>query len=392
MKNQYLNVKRWGICLLAITCFTITLKAQTSTELVGGIKFEVTKCQHYGKGLVVWFTMTNTTSREIGFSINYDVDENQTTVMDDNGQRYYFRNIVAGRQSASSNYSWVMLPPDIKIKCAAYTYEVPEKLSSLRQFNIDGRFKDAGTKQILFKNIPIEELSNTNQPNMKLTYPMFTAKAKSLVRVGNKVEQQFTIINNDDEAWDLEFNDITVYDADGNSYEAVFLLGPKSKLEPSIPRNYTLIVKNVPQNVNEFSLIRAEFDRRWFKVEWKNQKVENQIGPNYKTTKDNFATKITKVECLPNATKVYFEFTNLWSQGKINISPKTYITGSNGQKLQIVKAINIPYPPQIKTIESLLETLEFCLIFPALPSDTKQFDLIESEDSKWKFYEIQKTD
>lgn len=70
----------------------------------------------------------------------------------------------------------------------------------------------------------------------------------------------------------------------------------------------------------------------------------------------------------------------------INISPKTYIVSYNtGKKYNLAKVEGIPYAPQ-KLYLSQTRT-RFKLIFPTLPQNTTQFNLIE-EEGNWKFYGI----
>lgn len=106
----------------------------------------------------------------------------------------------------------------------------------------------------------------------------------------------------------------------------------------------------------------------------------------YQTTRDNKDCKITSIEVNQFETIVnfnyYFEKKNYW----ISISPDTYIE-YNGTKLFLLNATGIDYFPK-KTISKGAGDHSFTLSFPPIPSNVYQFDLIESGDSKWKFYNI----
>ena len=381
-------LKQALLLILVAVGSSMSAKAQISTTIVGGIKFEVTQCQYYGKGLIIRMALTNTTNNDLGYSVNYDIVDNLTSVIGEDGKEYEIRYIVAGNRYASTNYDWIILPPDIKMKFTAYTREVPEKLNHLRQFTMDGRFRGASNKTVVLKNIPIEEPNNTDAANMKLTCPVLTAKSKSLVRRGTNVEQEFTLINHEDDPWDIEFKDITVYDTDGNSYNASMTRGSVAKLETDIPKVFKLTIKNVPERVKDFSLIRAEFGKNHtFKVEWKGQKVEKEEESLYKSGNESRCI-ITKVECKGKETILHFEYTTEQSGGWIRLSPQTYIVGQDGRKLQIVKADGIPFSPQTLNFDKIT-TIEFTMTFPAVPKGTTHFDMIEP--SGWKFYGIKVT-
>ena len=64
----------------------------------------------------------------------------------------------------------------------------------------------------------------------------------------------------------------------------------------------------------------------------------------------------------------------------------------NGNKHEdAYEFLGIPFAPR-KQNYNTLTTIEFSLVFPALPNGTTQFDLIEPGDSDWRFYNIKITD
>jgi len=62
----------------------------------------------------------------------------------------------------------------------------------------------------------------------------------------------------------------------------------------------------------------------------------------------------------------------------ICINESTYLinSGSN-EKLKLLNAINIPLSPEKHYFKKLGDSLRFTLVFPALPKDWKNFNLIE---------------
>lgn len=108
----------------------------------------------------------------------------------------------------------------------------------------------------------------------------------------------------------------------------------------------------------------------------------------YQTTRKNVTCKITRVVVDTNETKVYFALTNKFSfRNWYNIDRDTYIQVNNGNKLKLARIENISYAPEIKYFEPG-ETVYFMLSFAALPKGTTKFDLIESDSSSWRFYNV----
>ena len=104
----------------------------------------------------------------------------------------------------------------------------------------------------------------------------------------------------------------------------------------------------------------------------------------YRTTDRNDKCKIIKVETSETETKVYMAFeTN--TNRNCNISPNTVIE-ANGVKYKIKDAVSITFAPTNTVFYPGITN--FTLIFPPIPADVTIFNLIESEDSSWRFYEV----
>jgi len=89
------------------------------------------------------------------------------------------------------------------------------------------------------------------------------------------------------------------------------------------------------------------------------------------------------VELFEEDRYTYLHFTyiileNYNSDWWININENSYLVGGKSlTKLKLLNAIGIPLAPQKYCFKKLGDTLQFSLIFPALPKDWKVFDFIE---------------
>ena len=101
-------------------------------------------------------------------------------------------------------------------------------------------------------------------------------------------------------------------------------------------------------------------------------------------------TKIIRIELTEESTILYFQYTNVDYEtgGWYSIDPDTYLRDkSTGKKYLLLTAVNCAISPRRTSIEKG-KTETFCLIFPALPEGTSKIDFVETEDSEWKFYNI----
>jgi hypothetical protein len=72
---------------------------------------------------------------------------------------------------------------------------------------------------------------------------------------------------------------------------------------------------------------------------------------------------------------------------KVYVQGKAYIKGNKGGKLGLAGVENITMAPATTKIPWPYQKLRFALIFPALPAEDAEFDLIEPS-SDWKFKDI----
>ena len=92
---------------------------------------------------------------------------------------------------------------------------------------------------------------------------------QSAARRDNDLLFSATFQNETDDDMNIEFNNIRVVDAEGNSYACTMAPGTTIELLSGIPVKATIIVSNVPQNLKAFSLVRFGAGDKG-KAEWRN--------------------------------------------------------------------------------------------------------------------------
>ena len=101
--------------------------------------------------------------------------------------------------------------------------------------------------------------------------------------------------------------------------------------------------------------------------------------------------KIIGIDLNEEETILYFQYTNTKYEtgGWYSIAPDAYIRDKNtGKKYLLLTAQNCALSPYRTPIEKG-KTNTFALVFPALPQGTGKIDFVESEDSAWRFYNIE---
>lgn len=113
-------------------------------------------------------------------------------------------------------------------------------------------------------------------------------------------------------------------------------------------------------------------------------------NPSYESKAGHI--RITKVALSSSETRVEFKVTNRDGDkcfGWVSIDPCTYIyIPSLKRKVPMASVQNISVSPSETYFHFNDEELVFALIFPALPANIRTFNLIESESSNWKFYNV----
>lgn len=119
------------------------------------------------------------------------------------------------------------------------------------------------------------------------------------------------------------------------------------------------------------------------------QKPET-IRNTYQTCTANKSLKITKISNTTKELVIELEYTNNYDKdGWCNISPSTFILDKrNNKKYVMLYADGIAMEPAKTKFMHKDEKIKFRLVFPALPSQTYFIDLIENDESAWRFYNL----
>ena len=81
------------------------------------------------------------------------------------------------------------------------------------------------------------------------------------------------------------------------------------------------------------------------------------------------------------------EYESASASASVYMNGATYIKGNKGGKLGLEGVQNVTMAPAKTIIPWPYQKLRFALIFPALPDEAKEFDLIEPS-STWQFKDI----
>lgn len=105
-------------------------------------------------------------------------------------------------------------------------------------------------------------------------------------------------------------------------------------------------------------------------------------------TKEDKSVKIKNISITDSYTIISMSWTNNYNTDSWCQINKRAAIYASGQQYRLIKAENIAYTPD-KTTVNKGQTLSFKLYFPTIPKSTKYIDLIEDNESSWKFYDIQ---
>jgi hypothetical protein len=103
--------------------------------------------------------------------------------------------------------------------------------------------------------------------------------------------------------------------------------------------------------------------------------------------KKSTTTKIVRVACSDTETRLEMEFEGTYVNAGAAIKGTTYIKGDKGGKLNLVGVENITMAPNATKTPWPGQKLRFVLLFPPLPDNATEFDLIEPS-SEWKYKDI----
>ena len=110
-------------------------------------------------------------------------------------------------------------------------------------------------------------------------------------------------------------------------------------------------------------------------------------NPIFVNKRNAIGTSILRVACSEKETRIEMEFQASKMNSMLGVEGKIYIKGNKGGKQQLVTVENIAVSPARTTIPWPFQKLRVALIFPPLPAEAKEFDLIEP-NTVWQFKDI----
>lgn len=110
-------------------------------------------------------------------------------------------------------------------------------------------------------------------------------------------------------------------------------------------------------------------------------------NPVFVNKKKALGVQICRVACSAKETRIEMEVEALSANKYCNIQGNTYIKGNKGGKLGLESVENVTMDPARTDIPWPYQKLRFALIFPSLPEEAKEFDLI-FPSSAWQFQDI----
>ena len=110
-------------------------------------------------------------------------------------------------------------------------------------------------------------------------------------------------------------------------------------------------------------------------------------NPVFVNKKQASGVKILRVACSNRETRVEMEIEAYSANLPVYIKGTAYIKGDKGGKLGLASVQNVTMAPAKTFIPWPYQKLRFALIFPALPEEAKEFDLIEPSTT-WQFKDI----
>ena len=246
------------------------------------VNFKVTGCEYWGDDVLVRFVVTNTSSSEIGLEIDY-VGVDDANALDGDGNSHNVTAYIANGNSAGCITG--TLPPDVK---GYFTVlNVPVGCKSIDRVKFRGAVHIGNTTMLSYKysigQNTIEYPNNTNADNIFSSLPILRYDLNSVKHVGNNVVVTATVkyVGVDNITINSRDGNM-VFDDEGNSYEMETTVGGKElgnwtdlTMAKDIPMKMLFTIKNVPANVNKFSIIKMAYrcGNEPFYVQLKNQSV-----------------------------------------------------------------------------------------------------------------------
>lgn len=241
------------------------------------IKLQLTDCEHWGDAVLVRFVLTNEASEDMDITIDNTSDNGDYAALDENNNKHAFVPVVGGKEltGLGDGYS-AKLPSGVPVKGYFYVSNVATSIKMINSLTFGGLVNRSvnnggGTKYTYRIGAQaITYAKNTNLDNVFLSYPPLNYTYLKAYRSGKSVVLDGTFVKkgtSDVSMTAISYDDQSqVYDSEGNSYKASWVVGSSSissysatKLPVDIPVKCKVVIENVPTNIHGFSLVKKYF-------------------------------------------------------------------------------------------------------------------------------------
>lgn len=245
-----------------------------------GTEFVVTKCERWGEHVAIRFQWTNRKNDDM----NIYVDDCTCKVTGPDGQKYAV-SLKIGRGDDSRYESRTVLPGGVPVKGTVMVHNVPEGLTVFSDITLVGYCNfHANRRTICLKNVEVGPANSRDAVgNVHSTLPTLQGKVWECKRTGSSVTVHFSLTNQGDTSHTLTGMSIKAYDEEGNEYVNLrgtldnrsFSATASHVFEPGEERRGTVVIKNVPSQIREMSLVRLSYTMNGvaYKLEIRNQPV-----------------------------------------------------------------------------------------------------------------------
>ncbi|MBO4955007.1 MAG: hypothetical protein J6C77_01205 [Muribaculaceae bacterium] len=256
------------IAIAVVSAFALEATAQSTQKPISGVDVKVESCQRYSKGVLVNLIITNTTPKNFRLKLPSGTTSgnDKEYALGDNGREYRIKWYELGLNSPG----YYGLYRHSAVRAQVYVRDVPQSVKSFRLLDLTLFDKDATTRaesygHYIFKDLPIEDFANSDDPKASCTYPDLHIKPLSCERVDNKIKLAFLVINKgriDLNKTKLSWSpyDALVYADNGSSFKGTLnwadVDDPFNIIFPiGVPVKLSITVDSAPLSVKSLQLV-----------------------------------------------------------------------------------------------------------------------------------------
>lgn len=277
---------------------SVTTSGATLRNAIPNIKIDILEAYHFGNGVVVKMTLTNTGKSTETFVFTGVNSQSFATEPSDYGNFSSYWKVgnhdwYHWGQEFSANCWDYKLEPGVKVAALCNLKGVKDEVSKIKTMRFSARLGGTsfyvGQEEKIYvaeiENLPVKVITgNTNQDNISFNLPTAKFNLLSCKNVNKTVTMTFSLTNTSDDDYTVDrISDVSIYDSDGNQYNiSTMTLGTSSWLnnKVNLPAGITvkgsLTVSGVPISATEFALFRFSFKSGdTYKVTIRNQAISH---------------------------------------------------------------------------------------------------------------------